>query len=184
MKVRSRGLVVLWMACSIVLLTAYVAAACPTNVPSSSWTQSINQHTGSITWSKPNKSAALSMVTGTLSINRCADIWFDWSTQSGHFDARFVRVCRSSGARSGGFSPESPGSRVLLGMAKLMVCRWDSSSPNTFVNCIHHPQETCTFNPPTPNPDGAMRPYYAWWKLNANGTNSMYLGGDPTSPTA
>ena len=49
-----------------------------------------------------NGTSTLDVNTNNIGDNRCLDVWHDWATTGGHYDARVVRVCRDNGHRDNG----------------------------------------------------------------------------------
>ena len=56
----------------------------------------------------------------TIPSNYCFDSWFDWDTQSGHYDARVARTCRSLSAKYGPRATDT--GRTFLGMQRAGLC--------------------------------------------------------------
>lgn len=117
----------------------------------------------------------------------CADSWFDWSTASGHYDARLTRNCQPGSDRVAASSTsgyqEHLNSRELIGIQKLGGCVY------YFQDGLLHgcqqdpPYGMCDVSNSSVEENGNNYSTYTWLRYT-DGSTSYFTGGDPTSSTS
>jgi len=108
----------------------------------------------------------------------CFDSWFDWGTQSGHYDARVARTCRNMNSEYGDRITDS--GRTFTGMKKAGYCygQNDQTCATFFGNASGATVSLSTVDENLPNYTTR-----AWVRLS-NGSETTYSGGSPTSSTS
>lgn len=137
------------------------------------------QSRGSANWTLSTKSVSpLSATFYNMASTHCETSWFDWGTQTGHYDARATRNCYRIASGSGAgktFTETNTGGRTLLGMQKVGACYGKENKAGT---CVTNPASHCSLdqvNHEFPNSSTRV------WIRNSNGTWTYHSGGDVAS---
>jgi hypothetical protein len=137
-----------------------------------------NQH---LFWTIAGRELGMTVNTGNIQSDVCLDAWYDWSTYSGHFDERVVRVCRQDSTRStpDNYYEAASEPPYFAGIQKGAACRFNGSF---LYDCVQSDkaQPGCPANASTVEeiiPNTGTR----GWLRKANGTVDYFGGGDPTS---
>jgi hypothetical protein len=145
-----------------------------------------------------NGASTLEVNTNDIGENRCLDVWHDWATTGGHYDARVVRVCKDDGTRDntnadGDFDePNVPG-RNLTGQNRGGACVYDFP---TFVGaCEQTPQAErnpgCLVQDSADHPNNGVRPNVAsynsammWIRYGTGSHGIVNQNSDPASASS
>ncbi|MDG4752638.1 hypothetical protein O7630_16975 [Micromonospora sp. WMMD718] len=112
--------------------------------------------------------------TGAVPSGKCLDMWYDWSREGGHFDARMARSCRPASQRDSGNTYESTN---VFGFNKLFSC-YGNNNATTSGTCeiaIGLPADVIVSIP-----NKCTR---SWW-LTSTGSYLYDGGGSVTSCTS
>lgn len=138
-----------------------------------------NKSRGTFTWNVTSTSYTIKAYDYAPTDGKCETAWFDWSTDSGHYDSRAVRLCYPGYVSYSATSSEVGllGDRVLnSGAQKLRAC-WGvhNSASQTCTNKFYGTGSCATWN--ASHVLTSTNKVTKYWIKAADGTPIFHDGG-------